>query len=165
MMAISSDKFRAAMRCFPGVVTIVTTSNSADPLGITATAFSSVTADPPSVLVCLGRATGTCNVVEETGQFNVNLLASQHGDLAMRFGGAHQVTGPDKFTQGKWDTDKRGLPVLRDALVSLSCDVSEVVETSSHAVFIGQINDATIREGQPLLFEKSAFRGLGPLAD
>ncbi len=148
---------------FPGVVTIVTTAHQQERLGITATAVSSVTADPPSLLVCLNRKTGTSNVVEQTGRFNVNLLTAQCGDLAMRFAGAQGVTGGEKFDQGDWRNDAHGLPYLADALVSLSCEVSERIEASSHLIFIGQIGDIRMGDGQPLLYEQSAFHALGPV--
>lgn len=110
MMSISPDEFRAAMGRFPGVVTIVTTAAGPERLGITATAVSSVTADPPSLLVCLNRATGTCQVAAQTGRFNVNLLTEAGGDLALRFAGAGGITGAEKFAAGNWQDDGRGLP-------------------------------------------------------
>lgn len=163
-MCISSDEFRAAMARFPGVVTIVTAADGEDRLGITATAVSSVTAEPPSILVCLNRATGTCAMASETGRFNVNLLTEPEGALAMRFAGAGGVTGAEKFALGNWEEDERGLPYLADALVSLSCDVIERVEASSHIILIGRIATVRFGDGQPLLYEQSAFRGLGPVA-
>lgn len=161
---ISPDEFRAAMARFPGVVTIVTTAAGEERLGITATAVSSVSAEPPSLLVCLNRSTGTCARVAETGRFNINLLTEPEGELALRFAGARGVTGPEKFEEGDWAKDGRGLPYLTGALVSLSCDVSERIEASSHTIFIGEIREARFGNGQPLLYEKSVFRGLGPIA-
>ncbi len=163
MIAISPDEFRAAMQRFPGVVTIVTTSGARERLGVTATAVSSVSADPPSLLVCLNRNTGTCRVVDDTGRFNVNLLTEPSGDLAMRFAGAGGVTGEAKFAEGDWSKDERGLPFLKDALVGFSCDVSERIEASSHLIFIGEIQSIRLGEGSPLLYERSTFRTLGPV--
>lgn len=161
---ITADEFRAAMARFPGVVTIVTANSGKERLGLTATAVSSVTADPPSLLVCVNKATGTCAVIRENGRFVVNLLTEAEGDLAMRFAGAGGVTGEEKFAQGDWSEDARGIPYLSSALVSLSCEVSEMIEASSHVIFIGQIAEARFGEGQPLLYEQSAFRRLGPVA-
>lgn len=161
---ISPADFRTAMGRFPGVVTIVTTCSEHERYGITATAVSSVSAEPPSLLVCLNKATGTCAMVQKTGLFTVNLLGEPDDDLAMRFAGAHGVNGPEKFAQGQWVDDERGLPVLEDALVSLSCTVSEVLEAGSHMVFIGTIDAVRFGEGQPLLYEQSGFRGLMPLS-
>lgn len=162
--SISPDEFRAAMARFPGVVTIVTTAREGERLGVTATAVSSVTAEPPSILVCLNTRTGTCAVISETGRFNVNLLTEPACDLALRFAGAGGATGPAKFDRGNWTQDDRGLPCLADALVSLSCDVSERIEASSHMIFIGRIRSVRLGEGRPLLYERSVFRGLAPVA-
>ncbi len=159
-MGISPDLFRDAMRRFPGVVTVVTTQDGEARRGITATAVCSVTADPPSLLVCLNKRTGTCAAVAKTGHFNVNLLGQEAEDLALRFGGAGGVTGEDKFAQGDWRRDDKGLPYLADALMSLSLDVTERTEAGSHVVYIGSIRSVRFGEGEPLLYEQSAFRAL-----
>ena len=159
-MGISPDVFRDAMSRFPGVVTLVTTCHGAERRGITATAVCSVTAAPPSLLVCLNKATGTCAAVGDSGQFNVNLLGQEAEELALRFAGAGGVTGAAKFATGDWRADDRGLPYLADALLSMSCDVSERTEAGSHVVYIGQIRSVRFGEGEPLLYEQSAFRAL-----
>jgi len=164
-MGISSDIFRDAMSRFPGVVTLITTRDGEERRGITATAVCSVTAEPPSLLVCLNRKTGTCASVGRTGRFAVNLLGQEAGDLAMRFAGAGGVTGEAKFAAGDWHEDDHGLPYLADALLSLSCEVSEQIEAGSHVVYIGQIREARFGEGEALLYERSAFRALAPKDD
>lgn len=162
-MQIDPADFRMAMARFPGAVTIVTAQVGSERRGITATAVCSVTAEPPSVLVCLNRRTGTFAAVAETGKFNVNLLAGDGGEVAMRFAGQGGVTGEDKFAAGNWVKDQRGLPILRDSIVSLSCDVTERMETGSHFVFIGEIIAIETGEGAPLIYEQSRFHRLTPL--
>lgn len=164
-MAISPDLFRDAMSRFPGVVTLVTTRDGDERRGITATAVCSVTAEPPSLLVCLNQKTGTCASVARTGAFNVNLLGQEAGDLAMRFAGAGGVTGDEKFATGDWRADDKGLPYLADALLSMSCDVSERIVAGSHVIYIGRIREARFGEGEALLYERSAFRALAPKQD
>lgn len=159
-MGISPEVFRDAMSRFPGVVTLVTTRDGDARRGITATAVCSVSADPPSLLVCLNKATGTCAAVGQTGHFNVNLLGQAAEDLALRFAGAGGVTGDEKFATGDWRADDKGLPYLADALLSMSCDLSEQTEAGSHMVYIGQIRSVRFGEGEPLLYERSAFRAL-----
>ncbi|MGD9861946.1 MAG: flavin reductase family protein [Pseudodonghicola sp.] len=164
-MGISADIFREAMSRFPGVVTLVTTREGEERRGITATAVCSVTAEPPSLLVCLNQRTGTCASVGRSGHFNVNLLGQEAGDLALRFAGAGGVTGEEKFATGDWRLDDHGMPYLADALLSLSCDVTERIEAGSHIVYIGAIREARFGQGDPLLYERSAFRALAPVAD
>jgi flavin reductase (DIM6/NTAB) family NADH-FMN oxidoreductase RutF len=144
-------------------VTIVTAQVGTERRGITATAVCSVTAEPPSVLVCLNRRTGTFAAVAETGKFNVNLLPDPASPLAMRFAGADGVTGEDKFAEGDWIEDARGLPLLGEALIGFSCDVSEMVEAGSHTVFIGEIMQIRNSDGAPLVYGQSRFHRLEPL--
>lgn len=160
---VDASEFRAAMGRFPGAVTIVTALSGTERRGITATAVCSVTAEPPSLLVCLNRKTGTCAAVRETGRFNVNLLPDPASPLALRFAGAGGVTGEDKFAEGDWLEDARGLPLLAGALVGFSCDVSEVLEAGSHAIFIGQIGAIRLSEGAALIYERARFHRLAPI--
>jgi flavin reductase (DIM6/NTAB) family NADH-FMN oxidoreductase RutF len=170
-MCVDPSAFRAAMARFPGAVTVITalsgpkdgSENGSERRGITATAVCSVSADPPSLLVCVNRATGTRAAINQTGRFNVNLLAKPDGLLALQFAGQGGVTGEDKFAQGNWTSDSRGLPRLASALLCFSCDVIEATEAGSHTVFIGQIVDIVQGEGEPLLYERSGFQCLAPI--
>ena len=162
-MAVDPAAFRAAMARFPGAVTIITTRAGAGRRGITATAVCSVTAEPPSLLVCVNRKTGTCAGIAGTGRFAVNLLPDPSHDLAMRFAGADGATGEDKFTLGNWRADARGLPVLDNARVAFSCAVTESMQAGSHQVFIGRITEIHHGEGEALMFEQSRFHRLQPL--
>lgn len=157
---IATDQFRAAMARFPGAVTIVTArSSEGERRGITATAVCSVTADPPSVLVCLNVATGTCAAVEATGRFAVNLLSETQTGLALRFAGQAGVSGTDKFAEGDWGAED-DLPILRDAPVTLACEVSQSLSAGTHRIFIGRITGIAHGEGAALLYEQSRFRSL-----
>lgn len=162
-MAIDPDTFRTAMSRFPGAVTIITTRAENERRGITATAVCSVSAEPPSLLICVNRKTGTCASIQESGFFNINLLPDPSGELAMRFAGAGGATGEEKFAHGNWSEDMRGLPVLEEALVAFSCEVREQMEAGSHTVFIGQIVDIRLGDGAPLLYERSRFHRLTPI--
>ena len=162
-MPVDAQSFRAAMARFPGAVTIITAAAGQDRRGITATAVCSVTADPPSILVCLNRQTGTCAMVRETGRFNVSLLAGDAQEIALRFAGAGGVTGAEKFALGRWTEDSRGLPVLEDAVTTFSCEVAEMTDAGSHTVFIGQITELAVGEAPALIYERSRFHRLEPL--
>lgn len=155
--------FRAAMARFPGAVTIVATGVGEGRRGITATAVCSVTADPPSLLVCLNRKTGTCAAVAENGRFTVNLLPGDGGPLALIFAGATGASGAGKFQSGDWIADVSGQPRLSDAIVTFSCDVSEQMLAGTHLIFIGQITAITTTEGAPLVYEQSRFHRLEPV--
>jgi len=166
-MAVDPAAFRAAMARFPGAVTIITTRAGAagdgERRGITATAVCSVTADPPSLLVCVNRATGTCAAVLESGRFNVNLLPGPSHELAMRFAGAGGATGEDKFALGDWRDDGRGLPMLADACLGFRCDVAESLHAGTHQVFIGRVVEIQQGPGAALVYEQSRFHRLAPI--
>lgn len=164
MGAIPRDQFRAAMARFPGAVTIITARTAAgERRGITATAVCSVTTDPPSVLVCLNRATGTCAAVQETGRFAVNLLAEGDGGLAMQFAGQGGVTGAEKFQSGDWTDEAEAPPLLASATVALSCEVTFSVQAGTHRIFIGQITGLANGDGAALIYGQSRFHRLSPL--
>jgi len=162
-MGIDHATFRAAMARFPGAVTIITARHGTERRGITATAVCSVSAEPPSLLVCVNRKTGTCAAIHESRVFNVSLLPDPASPLAIRFAGAEGVTGEGKFSQGHWIEDARGLPLLDEALIGFSCDVTEMVNAGSHTVFIGEIMEIRLSEGAPLVYEQSRFHRLEPL--
>ncbi len=166
MSVVDTQSFRAAMARFPGAVTIVTASAGPDPdnrRGITATAVCSVTADPPSLLVCLNRQTGTCAAVARTGRFNVNLLPGDGGPLALHFAGTTGATGADKFTTGNWHDDPDGIPILKDAALTFCCTVTETLQAGSHSIFIGQITSLTHGNAQALIYAQSGFHRLAPI--
>lgn len=160
---IDAAQFRAAMARFPGAVTLITARDGAERRGITATAVCSVTADPPSLLVCVNTRTGTCAAIEAAGRFAVNLLPDPHGPLALQFAGAGGISGEDKFSHGTWTEDAAGLPLLADALVAFSCSVAERVTAGSHRIFIGRIEEIRLGDGAPLVYEQARFHRLAPL--
>mgnify|MGYP000149048298 FL=1 len=160
---IEAATFRAAMARFPGAVTIVTTGHGDSRRGITATAVCSVTADPPSLLVCLNQKTGTCAAVADHGRFTVNLLPGEDSPLAMTFAGATGASGIDKFQTGDWQDDSLGQPRLSTAIASFACEVTEAVQAGTHTLFIGRVIEVTTAEGAPLLYEQSRFHQLQPL--
>ncbi len=157
---VDSASFRAAMARFPGAVTIVTTGRGQGRRGITATAVCSVTTEPPSLLVCLNRKTGTCSAVAESGCFSVNLWPHDCASLALVFAGASGATGAEKFETGDWSEDGRGLPVLSNAITAFSCDVTDSMVVGSHLIFVGKVVAMARAEGASLIYQQSRFHHL-----
>jgi Conserved protein/domain typically associated with flavoprotein oxygenases, DIM6/NTAB family len=152
--------FRQAMGLFPGAVTLITTGEGDLRRGITAAAVCSVTDSPPSILVCVNRKTGTCQEIQRSGRFSVQLLGADQSDLALCFAGATGATGLEKFAAPDWTTCPAGLPRLKAALASLSCRVTSQSENGSHMVFIGTIEDVALGDGEALVYARSKFRRL-----
>ena len=162
--AISSDDFRLAMRRLAGGVSIISAAGLDGPLGVTATAVVSLTAEPPSVLCCLNRSLELETAVKETGRFAVNMLRTDHHDLAKRFAGMHGVRGSAKFELGNWTILPSDVPALFDSLVTFDCRVDDIVEVGTHSVFVGLITQAHFGEsGDPLVYCDGAFASLMPL--
>lgn len=161
---ISSDDFRLAMRRLAGGVSIISGAGPDGPLGVTATAVTSLTAEPPSVLCCLNRSLTLEAAVKETGRFGVNMLRADHHDLAKRFAGMHGVRGAAKFDQGDWTILPSDVPGLYDSLVTFDCRVDSILEVGTHSIFVGLITDVHFGEsGDPLVYCNGAFSSLLPL--
>lgn len=162
--AISGEDFRFAMRRLAGGVSIISGAGPDGPLGVTATAVTSLTAEPPSLLCCLNRSLELEAAVKQTGRFGVNMLRADHHDLAMRFAGMGGVRGCAKFEQGNWTILQRDVPALSDSLVSFDCRVDEILEVGTHSIFVGLIADVHFGEsGDPLVYCNGAFASLLPL--
>jgi flavin reductase (DIM6/NTAB) family NADH-FMN oxidoreductase RutF len=161
---ISAEDFRFAMRRLAGGVSIISGAGPDGPLGVTATAVTSLTAEPPSVLCCLNRSLELETAVKQTGRFGVNMLRADHHDLAKRFAGMHGVRGSAKFEQGDWIILPSDVPALFDSLVTFDCRVDDIVEVGTHSVFVGLITQAHFGEsGDPLVYCDGAFASLAPL--
>ena len=162
--AISGEDFRLAMRRLAGGVSIISGAGPDGPLAVTATAVTSLTAEPPSVVCCLNRSLQLETAVKDTGRFAVNMLRADHHDLAKRFAGMHGVRGSQKFGQGNWTILPSDVPALFDSLVTFDCRVEDILEVGTHSIFVGLIAQAHFGEsGDPLLYCNGAFASLVPL--
>ena len=162
--AISGEDFRLAMRRLAGGVSIISGAGPDGPLGVTATAVTSLTADPPSILCCLNRSLTLESAVKQTGRFAVNMLRADHHDLAKHFAGMGGARGSAKFEQGDWTILPSEVPALADSLVTFDCRVGDILEVGTHSIFIGLITEAQFGEsGDPLVYCNGAFASLLPL--
>src|ERR671921_534315 len=134
-VACDGERYRHVIGHFATGVTVITSHHDGTDHGATASAVSSVSLDPPSLLVCLNRATATESAVRESGTFVVNILREDQGELAMRFAGRHG----DKFAGLDVGRAEAGDPVLDDALARVECRVLDTVVGGTHSVFIGEV--------------------------
>jgi flavin reductase (DIM6/NTAB) family NADH-FMN oxidoreductase RutF len=130
-----------------GAVHVVTTQGEAGRAGFTATAVTTVTDDPPSLLVCVNTASRSAQALLTNGVFCVNALSAVDRALADVFAGRTGLQGPDRFSMGQWDVLSTGSPALLTSLVSFDCRVSDARVVATHHVIIGQI--VKIRLGEP----------------
>jgi len=152
-MAIDADEFRAAMGSWPSGVTIVTSRAGEQIHGMTVSDFSGVSLDPPLALVCAAKSSVTTGLIEEGRCFGVNVLRLGQDALSNKF--ASKKDEFKRFDGVETFEAKTGAPLIRDALVNLDCRVVAVHEAGDHLLCVGEIEEAHIHEGAPLLF----FRG------
>src|SRR5689334_14174539 len=144
-VVLDADRYRHVIGHFATGVTVITSHHGGTDHGATASAVSSVSLDPPSLLVCLNRAAVTERAVRESGTFVVNILREDQGELAMRFAGRHG----EKFSGLDVARTDVGDPVLDGALARIECRVRDAVTGGTHTVFIGEVQRAEATEGDP----------------
>lgn len=154
MAVVEPHTFRKVMASFPTGLTVVTARDvDGSPVGFTANAVTSVSLEPPMLLVCLAHSLFTLGVIEETEMFAVNFLESSQAPLAKRF--ASRV--PDKFAGVSYKTSDRGLPLLDGTLAYAECEVAELIEAGDHSIALGLMVDGDARDGKPLMYFQSQF--------
>lgn len=163
-MAIDPQDFRAAMSQWASGVTIVTSINNGARVGITASSLSSVSLEPPRILICLAKRLFTHQVVLESKAFAVNILAADQQDWGMRFAGLLPEDG-DRFFDIETFTAETGSPLLPGVLSWLDCELSDVYDQGDHSILVGTVVAATASEVHtPLLYYHREWRVLAESA-
>lgn len=151
-MPVGRDEFRRALSQFASGVTIVTTRDGAgQPLGLTVSAFCSVSLEPPLVLVCVDKMSSSHSGFLESRAFVVNILAEDQEALSRRFA----TKDPKKFEGVAYREGIAGIPVLGGALANLECRLVHAYEGGDHTIFVGEVERTEVRDARPLLY----FRG------
>ncbi len=158
-MNVTPDTFRTVMGRFVTGVTVVTALEGDRPQGITVNALSSVSLEPPLVMVALDRRRFITPTVRDAGRFAVNILAETQQALSDCFAGADVTPGRDAFCGASWHAGETGLPLIDGAIASLECTVVETFSAGDHDLFIGRV-DALKSEQEhpePLLFYRRRY--------
>src|SRR5215213_1337438 len=154
---IGKDEFRAALGRFPSGVTVVTTKDAGGRFhGITVSAFASVSLEPPMILVCIEKTTGSYYALQESEFFVVNILAEGQENLSNRF--ASQI--PDKFETVGYRLGLGEIPVFEDALATLECRLAYAHEGGDHTIFVGLIEKSEVKDEKPLVYWHGDYRKL-----
>jgi len=149
----ASEAFKDVIGRFATGVTVITALDEGGPVGTTASAVTSVSADPPMLLVCMNKTSATGNVVRDSGRFAINVLAEDQGYLAKHFA----TKDTDKFASIEPEHGEHGLPLLPGALATLECRIVEEVTGGTHSVFLAHVLEAVGREGAPLAYFRGRF--------
>lgn len=154
-MPISSADFRSALSRFASGVTVVTTQDAAgNRHGITVSAFCSVSLDPPLVLICIDKNTGSHYAFEQAGRFTVNILARDEAHLSEHFA----TLLPDKFAGVDYAVDEHGIPILSASLVNLQCSLFKALDGGDHSIFLGEVEHVIVRDAKPLVYFRGSYR-------
>jgi 4-nitrophenol 2-monooxygenase / 4-nitrocatechol 4-monooxygenase, reductase component len=150
--AADQQAFRDVIGRFASGVTVITTTVDGSPFGTTASAVSSLSLEPPMMLVCLNKTSDTQAAILKAGAFCVNILADGQQELAYQFAGKG-----DKFTNTGYAEGIDGVPVLPGTLAHLECRVAETVTGGTHTVFLAKVAVAAGHEGAPLTYFRGRF--------
>lgn len=159
-MNAKRDTFIAAMRHVASTVTVVTTDGPAGKMGATVSAFSSLSADPPSVLICLKSDSRIARAVRDNGVFCVNILPEDAVEVAQSFAGAFDREQPDRFGDLDITMTEEG-PILPRA-TAFSCSLNRAIEHGSHAICIGDVTGISNAGETPLTYLSGAFHIVRP---
>jgi flavin reductase (DIM6/NTAB) family NADH-FMN oxidoreductase RutF len=151
--------FITAMRSVAASVCVVTTNGTEGRRGATVSAFCSVSADPPTILVCLNAASQIAKVVAAHGVFNVNILRTDQTDVANRFAGVDDAVVVDRFDGIACSAAVQ--PEITGAMV-LCCHTANVVAAGSHQIFIAEVTDIKGEFAPPLAYLDGTFHALVP---
>jgi 4-nitrophenol 2-monooxygenase / 4-nitrocatechol 4-monooxygenase, reductase component len=146
--AVHSDEFRDVIGRFATGVTVISTVVDGREFGTTASAVSSLSLEPPMLLVCLNRTSETGAAIERAGSFAVNILGEEQEALARAFA----VKSPTKFDAIEAEPGTTGAPLLAGALAHIECRVAETAVGGTHTVFLARIEHAASRGGGPLTY-------------
>jgi flavin reductase (DIM6/NTAB) family NADH-FMN oxidoreductase RutF len=151
----SGDSLRSVMACFPTGVTVVAARGaSGEPIGLTVNSFTSVSLEPPLVLVCIGHGSSSHDPIIAARGFTISVLSAGQGDVAMRF-----ATRPSegRFDDVDWRAAPSGHPVIEGAAAWLDCVIDEVITAGDHSILLGRTLWCGAGENPALVFHRGAM--------
>jgi len=161
-MALNPSEFRKAMGSFATGVTIITVDLDGEVHGMTANAFASVSLDPPLVLVCVDHKTRTHAHLHAKKRFGINVLSAGQRAISEYYARTDRSHEHAETEAGaRFERTKHGTPMLRGALAYLECSLHSSQEAGDHTIFIAEVEDVVVREGDPLLFFRGKYRKAG----
>ncbi len=150
------DAFRTAMRRVGSTVSIVSAQNGGRRHGTTATSLTSISMEPPSILVCFNRTSRLHDFLSQNGLFCVNVLHTDNLQIAKIF--SSRTIGSERFDSGDWLTDANSTPYLANAQANLFCRKEKEIDYGSHTLFIGRVMQVSARSDiSPLLYRDGGY--------
>jgi flavin reductase (DIM6/NTAB) family NADH-FMN oxidoreductase RutF len=154
---VTGDEFRQACGRFATGVTIATVTDTAGaPHGLTVSSFTSVSLEPPLVLICLGHEISNIESFRSAKYFGINVLGEDQLEVSERFA----RKGQDRFEGLAWGPGTTGVPLLASGLAQMECAIHTRIPMGDHDIFVGEMVAARVCEGSPLLYFASTYRKL-----
>ncbi|MGA8762792.1 MAG: flavin reductase family protein [Candidatus Sulfotelmatobacter sp.] len=160
-MASNATEFRKAMGCFATGVTIITVDLEGEVHGMTANAFASVSLDPLLVLVCVDHKTRTHAHLHAKKRFGINVLSQDQRTISEYYANPARTREHAEEAGARFARTGQGTPILRGALAYLECRLHSAQDAGDHTIFIAEVEDVVVREGEPLLFFQGRYRRVG----
>jgi flavin reductase (DIM6/NTAB) family NADH-FMN oxidoreductase RutF len=162
-MAIDATAFRKALGQFASGVTVITTSHEGTPFGMTASAFTSVSLDPPLILFCADKRARSGTMVGPAGIFAVNILGENQRDFSDLFAGKGTDDERSEKLAQIGRVAETGAPILPDVVAWLDCRVDRTIDAGDHFIYIGLVlASGTLGDTRPLLYWHGSYRRLDP---
>jgi flavin reductase (DIM6/NTAB) family NADH-FMN oxidoreductase RutF len=159
-MAIDSQSFRATMTHWASGVTIVTAHHDGERVGITASSLTSLSLEPPRILICVAKRLYTHQIIQASQAFAVNILSAQQEEWGIRFAGK-VPEGEDRFAGIDVHTAETGSPLLPGVLGWLDCRLSMAYDGGDHTIFIGEVvATSAVEHGEPIVYYNRHWRHL-----
>src|SRR5580704_2151872 len=161
-MGVTQAEFRKAMGSFATGVTVITVDHEGEVHGMTANAFASVSLDPMLVLVCVDHRARTHAHLHAKKRFGVNVLTENQRAISEYYALASQThQDAEREAGAQFDRTTHGTPVLHGALAYLECRLRTAEDAGDHTIFIAEVEDVVVRDGDPLLFFRGKYRAIG----
>ncbi len=155
-VSVRSD-FRSAMSQAVTGVNIVTTDGPNGRYGLTVSAVSSVSAEPPMLLVCVNQKSVACSAIKANGSFAINVLATGQRSAAETFSGSDAHGDAYTFNDEEWTSAVTKSPVLNGAVATFDCEIEAVIPAATHIIFIGRVQATQTHPGTPLLYTGRSY--------
>ncbi len=163
-MTVTQTEFRKAMASFATGVTVITVDFEGEVHGMTANAFASVSLDPPLVLVCVDHQARTHAHLHAKKRFGVNVLAEHQTAISQYYADPNPShRHAEREAGARFDRTQHGTPVLHGALAYLECRLHAVQDAGDHTIFIAEVEDVVVRQGDPLMYFRGEYRKIGPV--
>ena len=156
LAGLEAPEFKKLMRAIASSVAVITTCHDGHPHGMTATAFSSVSADPPTALIVLNKGTRTHPLISASRRFVVNVLQKEQVKLGERFAGKLD----DQFQGLDYRIGQTGVPILNDVVSYFECETISEVDVGTHTIFVGRVVAGEAMGLAPLLYHGGQYKTL-----